>query len=79
MEEDLVSLVDRHRYSHYSLSWRELAPVSNLFFWHFPPWMPPGRGVLSMFYCEEAPGQRQDTLEKLYLSASLGIPQCSPG
>lgn len=51
----------------------------SFFFWHFPPWMPPGRGVLSMFYCDEAPGQRQDTLEKLYLSASLGIPQCSPG
>lgn len=51
----------------------------SFFFWHFPPWMPPGRGVLSMFYCEEAPGQRQDTLKRLYLSASLGIPQCSPG
>lgn len=51
----------------------------SFFFWHFPPWMPPGRGVLSMFYCEEAPGRRQDTLERLYLSASLGIPQCSPG
>lgn len=32
-----------------------------------------------MSHEEESPGQTQDTLERLYLSAGLGMPQYCPG
>uniref|UniRef100_A0A3B4FSL2 Uncharacterized oxidoreductase C24B10.20-like n=1 Tax=Pundamilia nyererei TaxID=303518 RepID=A0A3B4FSL2_9CICH len=32
----------------------------------------------SATYCQHIPGQIQDTLERLYLSAGLGMPWCSP-
>uniref|UniRef100_A0AAZ1XWL4 Immunoglobulin domain-containing protein n=1 Tax=Oreochromis aureus TaxID=47969 RepID=A0AAZ1XWL4_OREAU len=36
--------------------------------------MPPGRGFPGMSHWEEAPGQTQDTLKRLHLSAGLGTP-----
>lgn len=32
-----------------------------------------------MSHEKESPGQTQDKIERLYLSAGLGTPQCSPG
>ena len=43
------------------------------------PWASPGGGVLGIPIRGETPGQTQDALERLYVSAGMGRSRCPPG
>lgn len=64
---DLGQLIQRIRVEPH---WKEpVHPVD-------APWMPRRRGIPVMSYQEEAPGQIQDLLKRLYLTNGLGTTRC---